>query len=405
MESSSASAMQPQQQHPGLSTSLEMLASSLPTNAVGTHLQQGCLQTEDFETLFSQGRLLNPNFGAACFPQNRLPGTDFGAHFPQAVVQLQHASNQLITCKAEKEVDDGGSCSSFSWQRSFSTAHSDQCASCDSSIAALNDVRERLAQALDNSNPSYASFPSIGNGPHTRFPTIANSLQNPSAAALRAKEATQDAEATLATRVEQEMQPRQARRRKNKCVTSPRQSDIAPDKAASGTYTTLLVGNLPLRYTLQEVVTELEDIGLQSSFDFVYLQTGRKKSNNRGYFFVNFLSHTLALRGWNVLQSHAWPLHRSQDRRQFGAASCNSQGMFAQKQLPQLQFPRLQVASVRWAQIQGFKENVHSRMNAFARTPTVQRNIWTQLHGYDRLPLVEPTEECTVNTLDSLVDL
>jgi len=75
-------------------------------------------------------------------------------------------------------------------------------------------------------------------------------------------------------------------------------------------WTTLQVGNIPIRYTLRELVTELHELGLKG-VDFVYLQTGRKRGVNRGYCFLNVSSHPLAIESWEVLESHMWKRHRT----------------------------------------------------------------------------------------------
>jgi len=316
----------------------------------------------------------------------RLPTTDFGTHLPQGMPQAQLPSNQPMMCEAEDELP----CTALPWPSSFSTCHSDQRPSRDTSIAELNHARERLAQALSSSTPTYISFPSSGS-----FPSAGSSPHNASAAALCAIQETQETQATHARQAGRAKQPRQADYCEHSLPTSHGQPDHRSDAdAASALWTTLLVGNIPVRYNLREVVRELEELGLQSFFDFVYLQSGRKRSTNRGYCFVNFSSHMLALRGWNLLQSHVWKLHQPKSRSlQCGAA------------LHMPQQPHLPAASVRWAQIQGYDENMRSRASALARTPAIERNVWTKPYGYAISPLSEPSEECTVKTLDTLVEL
>merc|ERR1712204_107179 len=127
--------------------------------------------------------------------------------------------------------------------------------------------------------------------------------------------------------------------------------------------TTLLVGNIRKYYSLKEIVAELHDGGLDGTFDYVYLQTGRKRTQNRGHCFINFTSHLLALEAWTWLQSHVWKLHQQHHQQQQ-----------QQQQLPAA------MPHVSWAVIQGLEENVRSRNLAKRSKPGIERNVWTLHH-------------------------
>jgi len=74
--------------------------------------------------------------------------------------------------------------------------------------------------------------------------------------------------------------------------------------------TTLMIRNVPNRYTQQDLIAEVENLGFGGLFDFLYLpvdQGGRNRNrvSSVGYAFVNFLDHRaaekcrVALQGFN----------------------------------------------------------------------------------------------------------
>jgi len=63
--------------------------------------------------------------------------------------------------------------------------------------------------------------------------------------------------------------------------------------------TTLMIRNVPNRYKQQDLIDELEDLGFQGLFNFLYLpvdQGGRNRNrvSSVGYAFVNFIDHIAA---------------------------------------------------------------------------------------------------------------
>lgn len=63
--------------------------------------------------------------------------------------------------------------------------------------------------------------------------------------------------------------------------------------------TTLMIRNVPNRYTQQDLIVELENLGFKGLFDFLYLpvdQGGRNRHrvSSVGYAFVNFVDHQAA---------------------------------------------------------------------------------------------------------------
>mmetsp|Transcript_69519 Transcript_69519/g.182210 ORF Transcript_69519/g.182210 Transcript_69519/m.182210 type:complete len:321 (+) Transcript_69519:171-1133(+) len=73
--------------------------------------------------------------------------------------------------------------------------------------------------------------------------------------------------------------------------------------------TTLMIRNIPNRYSQSELVEELESAGLGGGFDFVYLPLDRSSRASVGYAFVNFISYSWAELCREALAGHRFLLH------------------------------------------------------------------------------------------------
>ena len=59
--------------------------------------------------------------------------------------------------------------------------------------------------------------------------------------------------------------------------------------SSSGQITTLMIRNIPNRYTQTELMTELRESGFDNKFDFFYLPMDHETHANFGYAFINFV--------------------------------------------------------------------------------------------------------------------
>lgn len=70
--------------------------------------------------------------------------------------------------------------------------------------------------------------------------------------------------------------------------------------------TTLMIRNLPRKFTAWDLVAELEFYMPRSSFDFVYVPWDKKNSNNVGYGFVNFVDVDSSAHARASLDGREW---------------------------------------------------------------------------------------------------
>lgn len=76
--------------------------------------------------------------------------------------------------------------------------------------------------------------------------------------------------------------------------------------ATADVKTTVMVRNIPNKYTQEIMLSLLEDAGLNGSFDFFYLPIDFRNRCGLGYAFLNFLSHADAVEAYNHFHNRRW---------------------------------------------------------------------------------------------------
>jgi len=80
------------------------------------------------------------------------------------------------------------------------------------------------------------------------------------------------------------------------------------DKEAAPT--TLMIRNIPNHFTQKQLIAELESLGFNGSFDFLYIPLDKGTMSNVGYAFVNFVTPEWAAKCMETFQDYRFKRHR-----------------------------------------------------------------------------------------------
>jgi len=85
--------------------------------------------------------------------------------------------------------------------------------------------------------------------------------------------------------------------------------------------TTVMLRNVPNRYTQQELIEELDQLGFAGNFDFVYAPTDFGTMGNVGYAFVNFIDAAWAARCQKELEGYLFMKHQKKMTKKHATVS------------------------------------------------------------------------------------
>jgi len=94
-------------------------------------------------------------------------------------------------------------------------------------------------------------------------------------------------------------------------------SSDAPQEAP----TTMMVRNIPNRYSQRELIEELEALGFAGSFDFLYAPTDFGTMGNVGYTFINFITPEWAERCRLELEGYLFSKHQKKTGKKVATVS------------------------------------------------------------------------------------
>lgn len=77
-----------------------------------------------------------------------------------------------------------------------------------------------------------------------------------------------------------------------------------------GPPTTMMIRNIPNRYTQKELIRELSDLGFSNSYDFLYLPIDKGTLCNVGYAFVNFVEPSWAEMCMRAFENYTFKKYR-----------------------------------------------------------------------------------------------
>jgi len=111
-----------------------------------------------------------------------------------------------------------------------------------------------------------------------------------------------------------------------KASHAPEQADDdqdGPNEWPAG-YTTVMLRNIPVRYTAEELIADFHECDFEGSFDFFYLPIDFHLKRNRGYSFINFRSAEQATKFVEIF--HMRQLTRYQTKKILEVSPALTQG-------------------------------------------------------------------------------
>lgn len=112
----------------------------------------------------------------------------------------------------------------------------------------------------------------------------------------------------------------------------PKNLDLAEEyrkSAPENPPTTLMIRNIPNRYTQRELIVELEDLGFAGTFDFLYVPLDKGTMSNVGYAFVNFVQPDHAEKCIQAFQGYKFKKHRKVSGKIAAVSIAHIQGLEA----------------------------------------------------------------------------
>jgi len=107
-----------------------------------------------------------------------------------------------------------------------------------------------------------------------------------------------------------------------------------PDMTIEENYTTVMLRNIPNKYTQSTLLQAIDEKGFRGLYNFFYLPVDYKNSCGMGYAFLNFVDHTAALKFMTTFKGYQLPAKSTK------------------------------ICDVCWARVQGLKANVEHYRNS-----------------------------------------
>lgn len=93
--------------------------------------------------------------------------------------------------------------------------------------------------------------------------------------------------------------------------------------------TTLMIRNIPNRYSQRDLIAELEDLGFGGKFNFLYIPLDKGTMANVGYAFVNFIDKEWAKNCMDAFHDYRFKRHRKTSGKIASVSAAHLQGLEA----------------------------------------------------------------------------
>jgi len=107
----------------------------------------------------------------------------------------------------------------------------------------------------------------------------------------------------------------------------PRETDLRKEYDAQGPVTTVMLRNIPNRYTQRTIIEELHALHFYGTYDFLYLPIDKATGSNVGYVFINFVQPDDARRCMEVFSDYPWKRYQRFTKKLAKACAAHIQGL------------------------------------------------------------------------------
>jgi RNA recognition motif-containing protein len=107
------------------------------------------------------------------------------------------------------------------------------------------------------------------------------------------------------------------------------QDEDSPRSSHEELPTTMMIRNLPNRYSQKDFLAEFESLGFRGTYDFLYLPMDIKSNCNRGYCFVNFVDQHWAAKCTEVLDNYTFSQQKKGKEKKVKVSVAQNQGLEA----------------------------------------------------------------------------
>jgi len=109
----------------------------------------------------------------------------------------------------------------------------------------------------------------------------------------------------------------------------PKNVNLEATQPGDQEITTLMIRNIPNRYSQRDLIAELEDMGFGGKFNFLYIPLDKGTMANVGYAFVNFIDKEWAASCMEAFQEHRFKRHRKTSGKIASVSAAHLQGLEA----------------------------------------------------------------------------
>jgi len=91
--------------------------------------------------------------------------------------------------------------------------------------------------------------------------------------------------------------------------------------------TTMMIRNIPGRYSQNDLMMDLQDLGFHGAYDFLYIPMDKSTAANVGYAFVNFIDAFWAARSMQAFENYRFSRHQRSSPKVASVSVAHLQGL------------------------------------------------------------------------------